>query len=322
MDVFFTTVVRQAPITQGGELVRVDWTTKKVIAKKPLIPTDPPITEKDDPNSRGNARGGRGIIRQGDTLYVAIYHSILLFNTALNSKGKITNNLFVGLHEMYHNEDTVWLASTAIDGAIHIDLQGNLLESWWPRENRKLQQLFALDSLPINKTIDNRMLWLHVQPSKQPGHTHLNAVAVRKGQMCVLLNRFGLVYNTITDSILIEDPSIIGCHNLVFLGDKILINDSKGKRVVVYSQDGKFINEIDLLSFPEILAIHNADIDNYEEKRRLFVRGLSPIDDKRILVGFSPATIVEIELYSGRLLDVYQYSKDVAVCVHGLLAWT
>jgi len=147
-------------------------------------------------------------------------------------------------------------------------------------------------------------------------------MSVRKGQMCVLLNRFGLVYNTITDSILIEDPSIIGCHNLVFLGDKILINDSKGKRVVVYSQDGKFINEIDLLSFPEILAIHNADIDNYEEKRRLFVRGLSPIDDKRILVGFSPATIVEIELYSGRLLDVYQYSKDVAVCVHGLLAWT
>ena len=67
-------------------------------------------------------------------------------------------------------------------------------------------------------------------PAKQtPGHTHLNAVAVRKGQMCVLLNRFGLVYNTITDSILIEDPSIIGCHNLVFLGDKILINDSKGK---------------------------------------------------------------------------------------------
>ena len=104
------------------------------------------------------------------------------------------------------------------------------LKAGGQRENRKLQQLFALDSLPINKTIDNRMLWLHVQPSKQPGHTHLNAVAVRKGQMCVLLNRFGLVYNTITDSILIEDPSIIGCHNLVFLGDKILINDSKGKK--------------------------------------------------------------------------------------------
>ncbi|NUO08077.1 MAG: hypothetical protein HUU08_05245 [Candidatus Brocadia sp.] len=321
MDVFFSTVVRQAPVTQGGELVRINWATKKIIARKPLTPTDPPITEKDDPNPRGNARGGRGIIRWGDMLYAAVYHSLLLFDTDLNPKGKITHNLFVGLHELYNNKDTIWVASTAIDGAICIDPLGNLLESWWARENFKLQRHCKLNTLPINKAIDNRLLWLKLQPNKHPSHTHLNAVAVHKGQLYVLLNRFGLVYNTKTDSILIEDPSIIGCHNLVFFDDRILINDSQGKRVVVYSQDGKFINEIDLLAYPEILAIHNAEIDCYEEKKRLFVRGLTPIDDKRILVGFSPATIAEIELDSGRLLDIYQYSTDIAVCVHGLLAW-
>lgn len=322
MDVFFSTVVRQSPIAQGGELVRVDWTTKKVIAKKPLVPIDPPITENDDPNPRGNARGGRGILRYGNILYVAIYHSLLLFDTSLNLKDKVTNNLFVGLHEVYHNDDTIWVASTAIDGAICIDPHGNFIDSWWARENPSIQRLFTLEPLSINKNVDNRLLWLKVQPSKQPSHTHLNAVAVNKGQLHVLLNRLGVVYNTKTDDVVLEDTSIIGCHNLVFLGERMLINDSLGKRVMVYSHTGKLIREINLLAYPEVSAIHDEETTNFYEKRRLFVRGLSPINNDRILVGFSPATIVEIELNSGRLLDLYRYSEDVAVCVHGLLAWT
>lgn len=322
MDVFFSTVVRRSPIQKGGELVCVDWTTKKVIARKPLAPIDPLITDDDDPNPRGNARGGRGIFKYNDTLYVAIYHSLILFDTSLNIKGKITNNLFVGLHEACCNDNEIWVASTAIDGAICINPDGELIDSWWVRENSTTQRIFSLEPLSINKNVDNRLIWLKVQPNKQPSHTHLNAVAVNNGQLHVLLNKFGVVYNTKTNNIVLEDTSIIGCHNLVFLGERMLINDSLGKRVMVYSHTGKLIKEIDLLAYPEVSAIHNEEAPNFYGTRRVFVRGLSPVSDDRILVGFSPATIVEIDLNNGRLLDLYRYSNDIAVCVHGLLVWT
>ncbi|MCF6148439.1 MAG: hypothetical protein E3K37_07245 [Candidatus Kuenenia sp.] len=342
MDVYFSTVVRQGPIAQGGELVHIDWSTKKVHAKSTLSPTDPIITEKDDANPRGNSRGGRGIVKMNDTIYVATYHSLLLFDQMLNPKGKISNNLFVGLHEIFLNDDVIWLTSTAIDCVIGIDTQGNCIDSWWAREDTNLQKHFSLTPLKIDKTIDNRMLWLKVLPARQPDHTHLNAVAIHKEQLYVLLNRFGAVYNTTTNRLVLEDTSIIGCHNLVFFEDKILINDTKGKRVMVYTQNGKLVQSLNLLDFPEINAIYQAASKSpkakssslfrgfslfsrfmnreHEIKSPLFLRGLSPIGQSRILVGFSPATIAEIDIEKGKLLDLFSYSQDIAVCVHGLLA--
>ena len=317
MDVFFTTVVRFAPVDHGGELVRLDWSSKKVLGRVPLTPTNPTV---DDPNPRGNARGGRGILRIDDLIYVASYHSLLLFDTALNPKGRVSHNLFVGLHEVCKSEDTLWLASTAIDAAIGIDREGNFMTSWWARETQKLQEYLALKPLSIDKTADNRLLWLQ-EKKKGLSHTHLNAVAICDDQLYCLLNRFGLVYNTVTDTIILEDQSIIGCHNLVFLGDRLLINNSRGKRVMVYTHEGRLTREIKLLAYPEVSAIHDSVINTSPKKRALFIRGLSPIDQNRILVGISPATIIEIDLESGKVLDLFQYSQDVAVCVHGLMAW-
>ncbi|MBM4054281.1 MAG: hypothetical protein FJ264_06355 [Planctomycetes bacterium] len=342
MDVYFSTVVRQGPISQGGELVHIDWSTKKVHAKAILSPTDPLITEKDDANPRGNSRGGRGIVKINNTIYVATYHSLHLFDSFLRPKGKISNNLFVGLHEIFLNDNVIWLTSTAIDCIIGIDTQGNYIDCWWAREDANLKKHFSLTPLKIDKTIDNRMLWLKVLPARQPSHTHLNAVAVHQEQLYVLLNRFGAVYNTTTNRFVLEDPSIAGCHNLVFFGDKILINDTKGKRVMVYTQDGKLVRSLNLLDFPEINAIYQSASQfpqaksssffrvfnlfsnfmnrEHEIKSPLFLRGLSPVDQSRILVGFSPATIAEFDIEKGKLLDIFSYSQDIAVCVHGLLA--
>ncbi len=319
MDIFFTTVVRNAPLEDGGELVGVNWETKQILGKMPLVPDNPSFV---DPNPRGNGRGGRGILKIGDLLYVALYHKILLFNKGLGKIGEIGNELFVGLHEMCAIDGAIWAASTAIDGAISFDSKGRLLDHWWPRENIKLQKRFGIKPLNIDKSIDNRLLWLQTKEQKGSSHTHLNAVAFLDNQLHVLLNRFGLVYNTYTNAVVIDDPKIAGCHNLVFVGDLILINDSHGKRMMVYNIDGRFIREINLLSFPEVKTIYNQVLRTSSGvKRPLFVRGLCHISGTRVLVGFSPATVVEIDLKSGQLLDMFCYSHDVAVCVHGLTIW-
>ena len=51
MDVFFTTIVRGADVEHGGELVALDWGSKKVRARVPILPENPSFV---DPNPRGN----------------------------------------------------------------------------------------------------------------------------------------------------------------------------------------------------------------------------------------------------------------------------
>ena len=77
MRVFLSTVVRGAPAVGGGELISLDWTTKRILNRVPVFPTNPDV---EDPNSRGNARGGRGIALLPDELFVANYHSLAGFN--------------------------------------------------------------------------------------------------------------------------------------------------------------------------------------------------------------------------------------------------
>ena len=47
------------------------------------------------------------------------------------------------------------------------------------------------------------------------------------------------------------------------------------------------------------------------------MRGLQESGDE-VFVGISPTTILHLNWKTGELLDLYQYSKDVSVCVHGL----
>lgn len=318
MRVYFTTVIRYASHQKGGELVCLDWQSKCILARRPMMPTDPDLP---DVNPRGGTRGGRGILRRDDLLYVATYHSLHIFDQDLTERGRISNYLLVGLHELCEVGSLIWVASTAIDAAVAVDTHGTIQAIWWSRECKRLQERLGLDSLTIDKTVDNRLLWLDQKHTKSKSHTHLNALCEHRGDLYVLLNRFGVVYNITKNRVLIEDPTIIGAHNLAFVADRCVINDTRGKKVKVYDERGVCERTIDLQDYAEIRRIDEAATDADHAARPLFVRGLHVFDDGRMLVGFSPAAIAEIDLNTGELRDLYQYSTRVRECVHGLLAW-
>ena len=94
---FFSTVVRAAPLLDGGELVRLDWECKEVRARAPLAPLNMALR---DQNPRGNCRGGRGIWLTADSVFVATYDGVRSFDHALNPKGDVSNSLLVDLHEV------------------------------------------------------------------------------------------------------------------------------------------------------------------------------------------------------------------------------
>jgi hypothetical protein len=340
MIVYFSTVFRTAPIQQGGELVKLDWSTKRVLAKIPIVPGEPMIT---DPNPRGGTRGGRGILIDNSCVYVASYHTVHVFDWDLQPVRSISNPLFADIHEMAWNEaagSDIWASSTVIDGAIKFDKYGNTLGSWWPREDPVVAQRYQLYPLDIDKKQDNRLSYLG-RSHLEPAHTHLNTVAVHNGRTLVLLNKYGCIVQLDPTNILIEDPRLKGAHNiLVTANQRIMVNDTHRHAILVFDETGRPEKEIKLKGFAPVKRIRRRFavrelrlwlgerspsfkvywllVGNITGSRPVFVRGLSETPRGTILVGISPATILEIDPESCELVDHFTYSSNVNEAVHGL----
>jgi len=329
----FGTVVRAAPIAEGGELVLLDWATKNVEAKVPIRPRNPTIEE--DPNPRGNGRGCRGIRQMGDRIVASTYHTLEQYDAELNFVDALSDGLMVGLHEIACTDHgTAWVTSTAIDAAVEYDLNtGERVQAYWPREMDGLQDALGLNPLDIDKRADNRLRYLHPSVTDSASHLHLNAVEVHDGTLYALLNAYGVVANLTTGEVMLQHERLQGGHNLVIGDDGLaIVNDSFGKAVRIYDLDaGELRRTLDLTDYEWVRALIRSEIPAYWGKealrkvgflessvaKPLFVRGLVQRDDT-LFVGVSPAAILQIELPTGDLVDAYQYSSDVHVCVHGL----
>ncbi|MFB6097517.1 MAG: hypothetical protein ABEK84_00065, partial [Salinibacter sp.] len=180
------TVVRAAPIAEGGELVLLDWDTKTAEAKVPIRPREPTIEE--DPNPRGNGRGCRGIRQVDDQLVASTYHTLELYDVHLNRVDALRDGLMVGLHEIaVTDRGTVWVTSTAIDAAVEYDAEtGERVRAYWPREMADFQDALGLDPLDIDKAADNRLRFLDPSATDSESHLHLNAVEVHDGSLYAL----------------------------------------------------------------------------------------------------------------------------------------
>jgi hypothetical protein len=337
MVVYFSTVVRAAPQLRGGEVVKLDWATKQVLARHPIVPDNPAVH---DPNPRGSTRGGRGILLIDDEVWVASYHSLLVFDSDLRYRRQVSHPLFANLHELASDGENIWVTSTDLDGAVKIDRSGRGLDAWWPREDPVTAARYGLSPLAFDKDADNRTLHVGIS-SMAPGHVHLNAVAVANGRPLMALNRFGAVVQLRPTQILVDDRSSSGCHNLVATADgHILVNDTAGRAVRVYDSSGEQIRSIALTCFTPVnrilmrntlpalgawlatngrpARVFHPIFHRFAVARPIFVRGLALTPRGTALVGISPATVLEIDWARGRLIDMFTYSRNRHVCVHGL----
>lgn len=319
MLVYLSTVRRRRPVRDGGELVKVDWTTKTVVARQPLFPSDPAIT--DDPNPRGNSRGGKGLLVRGDELWAGTYHTLLVFDHELNPKRRISNPLFASIHEISAAGEDTWVSATAIDGAVLVDPRGRTLKSWWPREEALLRERYGLEPGRIDLRADHRLLHLHEEASRHGSHTHLNAVCGDGARTFVLLSRQGVLVQIEPEvRVILESELLRRAHSprLVEGGRRMVLCASFEGDVLFFDlQTGELTGRIHLADFDEVAALKDRHPDQPFNKS-LFMRGLDLLGGGRLLVGIAPATILEIDAVSGRLLDMFRYSDDVGDAVHGL----
>lgn len=362
MYIYFSTVVRMAPAHSGGELIRLNWDTKQIEARVPIYPENPEI---DDPNPRGNTRGGRGIAVMGDTVVVGSYHTLKVFDRDLNHIRDITHPLMVNLHEIYPSgPNSVLVSCTSIDAVLDVNLQDErIVAQYWPREMPPFQEALNVLPLAIDKSADNRLQFLSRAYMEEPSHLHINAVTQWRGETFVFSNAFGAVLNVDRCEVVLQDPNLKGGHNLIITDDEILICDTRGHNVMIYDRATKALREcISLEKFAEVQVILQHEAAAMQHKARvsqikrtpvvahlrntslvkrlkrgslrevlrklglthaaaaaapLFVRGLD-IHNGHVFAGFSPGSIAQIHRATGKLVNLYQFSDDVRVCIHGL----
>lgn len=332
MHIFFGTVVRAAPVKEGGSLFKLDWDTKTIVSEVPIVPVEPSLFH--DPNVRGNVRGCRGISIVNDEVIAADYHTLNVFDQDLNPKRKLTHGLMVGLHETYIAGSSIWVTSTAIDAALKYGIKDGLLEeSCWPREIPEFQHALDLEPLEIDKSVDNRTQFLEKEKYRGSSHLHLNAVCEFRGEIYALLHAKCVVVNLSKGEIIIRDEKLKHAHNLIMEEPGVVyVNDTR--RTVVRKYDietGQQLQAINIKKMRGIkslilkssaLAIKEMGVSFFGSKRKatarpLYLRGLA-INQDYIFAGFSPATIVRIDKTTGELVDYYIHSYDMRVCIHGL----
>ncbi len=332
MQVYFGTVVRTAPVREGGELVKLDWAEKRVEKRVPIVPEDPSVEH--DPNPRGNTRGCRGIQIRGDRVLAANYHSVEIFDRDLNRRGRITDGLMVGLHETSLEGDTLWVTSTAIDAAVGYDVtRGTRAGGFFPRDSAALRARLDLAPQVLDREEDHRLSFLDSAHTEQQSHLHLNAVAQWEGRHYALCHAKGAIVDMTRETVVYQDPALVKAHNLVVREDGLaFVNDTyRATLKIIDLGQGRLVKSVPLRRFGAVQWVLAKTVARTMVKlgtalngkarshiaRPLFLRGLA-VADSRAWLGFSPATIVCIDWEQGRLIDLYQHSGDVRVCVHGL----
>lgn len=332
MNLYFGTIVRAAPINEGGSLFKLDWERKTIVREVPIAPADPALDH--DPNARGNVRGCRGIRVHGQELVAADYHSLNFFDHDLNLKRKLSHGLMVGLHEIDINGPSVWVTSTTLDAVIKYSLDQGMQEAaYWPREMPEFQQALNIEPLAIDKNTDNRQTFLDNASFRGPSHLHLNAVCEFRGEVYALFHSKCVLANLTRGTIVIEDDNLKHAHNLIIEEPGVVyINDTHRTVVRQYGlESGKQIRAIDIKKMPGIKslvfrsarrALREMGVSFFGSHRKatarpLYLRGLA-INGDFIFAGFSPATIARIDKKTGELVDFYFHSTDARVCIHGL----
>lgn len=333
MRAYFTTVVRTAPVEDGGELVCLDWPSGRVLNSVDIVPTDPLLN---DPNPRGNTRGGRGVARVDGKVVVSNYHTLNIFDKDLNKQREITNRLFVNIHEITpaHSRRALWVTSTATDSVHRVNIDsGHIEQSLWPREMEVFQDALDVEPLSIDKNDDNRGNFLEKKYFDDPSHLHLNAVRPYRDRLLGLFYKPGVIADLHQREILVQDYRLQGAHNLVLVDDNIIaVNSTQQGAVLFYDiSSPELEKEIRITDYREVRSM--VGLRKYWFRAHHMMSRFLPIDppaakpsflrgltyhDGSLFVGTSPAAIVEIDPQSDRLLNIYQYSQRTRCCVHGL----
>jgi len=334
MRVLATTVVRESirGKQRTGYIYDIDWDAQRVVRRLPV--PDPQFPETED-NPRGGVRGGRGVAVTRHGIVVANYDTLIVYDDDWNVLDTIGHPLFVGTHEIDWDGEHIWTAATAIDAVLRVSLEDGTVATAWDPHDPAIASRFRISVRPhpVDGSVDYRkreaplLDQCHLNGvTRRDGVTVVNCGLIRpaKSRIAKLRNRFASrsrsalrmpprdtrrhagssavlrLNGSVAPDVLVQlDGNDFPTHNgQLFDDDRVVVNDSTANTFRVFSLGGE-----ELVSH----AIPGR-----------WLRGLEPVDHRRVLLGSAPASVSLLDLEENRIAARLQLSEDPNEAVHGL----
>ncbi|MFC1849094.1 hypothetical protein ACFL27_02695 [candidate division CSSED10-310 bacterium] len=320
-QIIVTTVIRNGSRERNGFVFEIDWTLKKIMHQFPL-----PDIDVEELGPRGGARGARGTLSVGGYHYIANFNTIFVYDDTWNLRGEIQHPLFNGLHEMDYDYDGLWVSSTGIDAILKLDWEGNLQSSLFFGElEDHIRETLQISERRCDHTVNQRRA---LYPNELLV-THVNSVKLYNERPYACLNKQGAIVALDPLEIIVPPSGKAGFHNGTRVNDDLLlVNSSYEKKLYGFKpDDGQIEFEIDWHA--ELKTMYQKDKQLLEDifcgkntdgnvAQNGWARGLDVLESGRVLIGFAPAMIAELDLEDKKIIDVFPLDDDVHHAVHGL----
>jgi hypothetical protein len=127
-----STIRRHAPLEEpSGYLYALDVEKEQVLRRCPII--EPPFREYNS-NPRGGTRGSRGIAFWPEQVAITNFSMVFRFSRRWELQGLMTHRSCSGIHDIYPQEDGLWVTSTSNDLLMYFNLAGELVEHYYLRK--------------------------------------------------------------------------------------------------------------------------------------------------------------------------------------------
>jgi len=269
-----------------------------------------------------------------DGILVANYDTVYTYDDEWNVQDTYSHPLFVGTHEVDWDGRHLYMAATGIDAILRYDPKTREVTAVWDPHVGELADEFGLKrrAAPIDGSVDYRV-------KQAPGidQCHINGVTRRDDVIvinCGLVRRtpplttraanrvkrtLGLERRWSNSKRLHGESAVVQVngsaasevllnlrnhdmptHNGQLLADgRIILNDSTNNTFRVFSPDGA-------------RELHQKEVPG------TWLRGLEPVDERHVLLGTAPGTIVLLDFESGEIVSSVQLSENPHEAVHGL----
>ena len=272
-----------------------------------------------DWEGRGADRGLRGIAFYNKDIYIAASDEIFIFDKEFSIKNSIQNQYLKHCHEIYINDDNLYLTSTGFDSLLIYNIPSKKFIGGYHLKLGKLKQRLR-NTLNLRVSPQIKMFNPHSGNGPAQGESwHINNVFVENYAIYIAGTGLGELLS-IRDEKLFKHAQIpLGTHNARPFNRGILLNNTKSDRVEYMSLTGEIYHSFPIIKYQQNELSHtNLPKDH---ARQAFGRGLCVLQNNFIIVGSSPATISVYSLSENCLVKTINITKDIRNSIHGLEVW-
>lgn len=298
-----------------GYALLVDWEKKEVLTR-----WDAPVImhpEMDEKYSGRYARGLRAMVHHNGEIYALMSSgAIVLDAETLEEKRRISNREWLGGHYFVWDRDGFWMNNNQFDEIVKVGIDGKIKDRIELRRFSFFQNECGLkpERPPIRdvryQTEDDIAEW------KEKKHwvdqLHINSIQVDGDRIYVGSCTKQLMVQVRPSFKVIHRGTHLGQpHDFTLVGDRVLVNCSARQRFAVFAPSYKTMTHV-----PEVEGlIMSPRTCSY------FTRGLYVLDNDRVLVGYSPLSVVEMDIVTGDILGQMVFSHETAHTCHGITAY-